>query len=68
MRGPRNGPPKALLDDPDLMYEHHLAERLGRTVGELRATIGQHEYLMWTRFHALRAQAEELAARKAGAP
>ncbi len=66
MRGPRSGPPKALLDEPDRAYEHYLAEKLGRTVAELRATMEQAEYVSWTRFHLLVGQQEELAARRAG--
>jgi len=42
-----------------------LADRLGMTVRRLRAEMDAQEFLLWTRFHARKAQAEELA-RKVG--
>lgn len=39
-----------------------LAEKLGRTVRELRATLTQREFLEWGIYFARKAQARELAA------
>lgn len=46
--------------------EFYVAQQLGRTVGELRATMGSDEFLMWSIFYARKAQREELAAKMAG--
>ena len=35
------------LTDPELVFEFRLAERLSRTVAELRRTISNSEYVMW---------------------
>lgn len=43
-----------------------VAQKLGRTLAELRATIGNDEFVLWTRFYARKAQREELAAKMAG--
>lgn len=44
-----------------------MAEKLARTVGELRASLTQEEWILWTRYYARKAQAAQLEARKAGA-
>lgn len=37
-----------------------MAEKLGRTVAELRASLTSHEWILWTRYYARLAQREEL--------
>ncbi len=51
------------MTDPDsvLEFEFYLAEKLGRTVGELRATMGNQEFREWGIYYALKAQRAELA-------
>jgi hypothetical protein len=49
-----------------LEFEHYLAQKLGRTVRELRATMGQDEFVYWSRYYAIKAQREELERLKAG--
>ena len=43
-----------------------MAEQLHRTVGELRTTMGNDEFVMWTRYFSRKAQREELERLKAG--
>jgi hypothetical protein len=40
-----------------------LAAQLGRTVSELRATLGNAEFVVWSRYYARKHQREELASR-----
>jgi len=56
----------AFESDPDLEFEYVLAEKLGRTVAELRATIANAEFVMWSRYYARKHQREELARMMAG--
>jgi hypothetical protein len=56
-----------LENEPDLEFEFYLAEKLSRTVAELRDTLSNAEYVLWTRFYARKAQAEELERLRAGA-
>lgn len=56
-------PRKAFLEDGEFAFEFFLAEKLGRTIGELRASISQAEFIEWNRFFAVRNQREQLAAR-----
>jgi hypothetical protein len=56
----------ALESDPDLEFEFMLAAQLGRTVVELRAAIGNDEFVMWSRYYARKHQREELAQKRAG--
>ena len=44
----------------------YVAQKLGRTLAELRATVGNDEFVLWTRYYARQAQREELEAKKAG--
>lgn len=44
-----------------------VAQKLGRTLAELRATIGNDEFVLWTRYYARQGQREELERLKAGA-
>jgi hypothetical protein len=55
-----------LENEPDLEFEFYLAQKLARTVAELRAGMGNDEFMLWTRFYARKAQAEELERLKAG--
>lgn len=51
---------------PTLEFEFILAEKLGRTVAELRAGLGNDEFVQWGIFFARRNQREELERLKAG--
>lgn len=51
----------ALENDADLEFEFYLADRLGLVVEEMRARMSNHEFVLWSRFHARRAQAKQLA-------
>lgn len=68
-RGSRRAPGKAaylaLEDDGDLEFQFYLADRLRMIRSEMIERMSHAEYVLWTRFHARRQQAEELA-RKAG--
>lgn len=48
------------------MFEFILAQKLGRTVAELRATMSAEEFMRWTVFYDRKAQIEELERLKAG--
>jgi hypothetical protein len=52
--------------DPAIEFELFVAQKLGRTRDELRATMSQSEYLDWCLFYARKAQREELAMKRAG--
>lgn len=54
----------ALENDPDLEFEHYLAEKLGRFVAEVRR-MDNTEFVRWTRYYARKAQARELAEKMA---
>lgn len=47
-------------------FEFFLADRLGMTVGRLRAEMSNDELLRWTVYYGRRGQAAELAAKTAG--
>lgn len=49
-----------LETDPGLEFEFYLADRLGRTVAELR-TMSNDEFLLWGMYHSRKAQRQELA-------
>lgn len=55
-----------LENDPDLEFEHFLAQKLGMTVARLRAEVDNGEYVRWNRYYARKAQAQELARAMAG--
>jgi hypothetical protein len=42
-----------------------VAEKLGRTVGELRATMGNGEFVQWVIYYGRRNQDREIARHKA---
>lgn len=52
--------------DPGIEAELFIAQKLGRTRGELRQTVSQAEYLDWCLYYAREAQRKELAAKMAG--
>lgn len=52
---------KRFESDPELEFEFFLAQKLGRTVAELRASLSQAEFMQWGVFYARKAQREELA-------
>lgn len=56
---------KALETDPGLEFELFLCRQLGKTLGELRAGIGQVELAAWQVYYARKAQREEMAVKKA---
>jgi hypothetical protein len=63
-RAPGKAAYLALENDPDLEFEHYLAEKLSMTVAEVRE-MDNAEFVRWTRFYARRAQAKQLASRMA---
>lgn len=63
-------PPKATYremasDGFDLEFEFYLAERLGRTVAELRASLSQREFVEWGVYFGRKAQRQEMAVKTA---
>ncbi len=52
-------------NSPSLEFEFYLAERLGRTVGELRETLSQAEFGEWSVYYGRKAQRGELAVAQA---
>lgn len=52
--------------DPELEFEFFLAQKLGRTVAEMRASLSQAEFMHWGVFYARKAQRKELANAKGG--
>lgn len=52
-------------NSPDLEFEHYLAEKLGRTVAELRESMSQAEFGEWSVYYGRKAQRAELATAKA---
>jgi len=60
-------PPKAFLagGDGELRFEFYLADRLRMTVATLRETMSHHEFVQWSRYHAVLAQERELAEARA---
>lgn len=56
----------ALENDPDLEFEHFLAQKLGMTVARMRAEMDGGEYIRWTRFYARKQQRQELAHKMGG--
>ena len=55
-----------LENEPELEFEFYLAQKLSMTVGEMRARMGNDEFVVWSRFYARKAQADELERLKAG--
>lgn len=58
---------RRFVEDPSAEFDHYLAERLGRTVAEMRRTVSNAEYVGWRMYYARKAQRAELEQRKAEA-
>lgn len=62
-------PPKAAYKefdaDPSLEFEFFLAEKLSRTVGELRQMISQDEFMRWGVYYGRIAQRQEMEEKRA---
>jgi hypothetical protein len=62
-------PPKAtwlkLETDPDFHFDFFLAERMHRTVAEVRRTLSARERMQWSVYYGRKAQQQQLAALKA---
>lgn len=56
---------QAFEASPETEFEFFLAQKLSRTVAELRTGISQQEFLEWGVFYARKAQREELEMTKA---
>lgn len=50
---------------PDLEFEFYLADRLGRTVAELREGLSNEEFVQWSVYYGRKAQRHELATKMA---
>lgn len=64
---PRKAAYKAFEASPELEFEFFLADRLGRTVEELRESMTQDEFVRWMVYHGRKAQRQELAMKTRGA-
>lgn len=57
-------PPKAVYlameNNPELEFEFFLAEKLGRTVTELRETLSAQEFLEWSIYYGRKAQKQQM--------
>ncbi len=51
-----------LETDAEFHFEFFLAEKLGRTITELRQTLTQREFVQWSIYYGRKAQQRELAA------
>lgn len=51
-----------LETDPEFHFDYFLAEKMGRTVAELRSTISAAEWITWGIYYGRKAQQRELAA------
>lgn len=51
--------------NPDLEFEHFLAQKLGMTVARLREELPSEEFVSWGVYYARKAQREEMEAAKA---
>jgi hypothetical protein len=53
---------RALDDESNgIAFDFYLAEKLGLMVCEMRDRMPEAEYVLWTRYYALKAQQAELA-------
>lgn len=64
---PRKAAYEGFEESPELEFEFFLADRLGRTVDELRQSISQDEFVRWMVYHGRKAQQRELAMMRGGA-
>lgn len=67
MRGRLRRPTKVFEENPQTEFDFFLAQKLGRTVDEMRRTLSHSEYLYWTTYYARVAQRQELEQLKAEA-
>jgi hypothetical protein len=51
--------------NPDLEFEYFLAEKLGRTVAEMRDTVSNAEFIGWSVYFGRKGQRQEMAAKTA---
>jgi hypothetical protein len=58
---------KAMESNPELEFEHFLAQKLSMTVATLRQSMSCEEFLHWYVYYARIRQMEDLEMRKAGA-
>jgi hypothetical protein len=65
VRCPRRRRTKALQTDPTLKFEFYLAQKLSRTVAELRQMSGE-EFTYWGVYYGIQAQEQQLARGGAG--
>jgi hypothetical protein len=52
--------------NPDVEFDHYLAEKLGMPVAEMRRRVSNAEWLSWNVFYNRKAQRRELENLKAG--
>ena len=52
--------------NPTAEFEHFLAQKLGMTVGDMRARMSNAEFIRWEIYYQRIAQREELAAQLRG--
>lgn len=57
--------PNSFLSDPDYEFEFFLAEKLGMTRQQLRNNMSEREFIEWSRYYAVQAQRQDLAAKQA---
>lgn len=57
---PRKAAYLALEYDPELEFEHFLAEKLHMTVGRLREEMSNEEMLRWSVYYTRKAQLAEV--------
>jgi hypothetical protein len=55
---------QTLEANPELEFEHFLAEKLSRTVTELRDSLSNEEFIRWSVYYARQAQRDELEAKR----
>jgi len=53
--------------NPEIEFDHYLAQKLGMTVGRMHVEMSNVEYQRWSVYYARKAQREELAAKTAKA-
>lgn len=63
--GPRRKAYLEIEDDPDAEFEMYLAEKLRKTLGEIRE-IPNAEYIRWYVWFGRKAQQQELANKQGG--
>lgn len=61
--------PSGFLNDPDYHFEFFLTEQIGggNTRAQFMGRMSNREFVAWSRYYALKAQQEDLEAKKAAA-